>query len=403
MTTNDRDHDIVLLGASGFVGRYTARHLARSAPDGVRIAIAGRSTARLDDVRRELGVDWPTLEVDTSDDTAVARVAASTSVVATTVGPYLRYGTGVAAACASAGTSYADLSGESIFVARSIERNHAVAETTGAKIVHSCGFDSIPSDLGLGLAHAVAGGVPIVAATLKVRSLRGGISGGTIDSLRQQLKEAKSDASARRLLANPYALTPGPSVRLPGHAGRGWGKVRGAWQAPFVMGSYNQQIVQRSNYLTGWSYGQLMQYREVVATGRGPAAFARAGAIALGTAGLVGALAFPPTRAVLDRVLPSPGSGPSADAIEHGRFALDVDVYPVEGQPERTRITAPYDPGYGGTGVMLAESALSLALDDLPDRGGVLTPMVAMGEHLADRLRSHGFTLDVAPLPYPRS
>ncbi|MDR7185080.1 short subunit dehydrogenase-like uncharacterized protein [Microbacterium trichothecenolyticum] len=403
MTTIDRDHDIILLGASGFVGRYTARHLARSAPDGVRIAIAGRSTARLDDVRRELGVDWPTIEVDTSDVTAVARVAASTSVIATTVGPYLRYGTGVAAACASAGTSYADLSGESIFVARSIERNHAVAETTGAKIVHSCGFDSIPSDLGLGLAHAVAGGVPIVAATLKVRSLRGGISGGTIDSLRQQLKEAKSDASARRLLANPYALTPGPSVRLPGHAGSGWGKVRGAWQAPFVMGSYNQQIVQRSNYLTGWSYGQLMQYREVVATGRGPAAFARAGAIALGTAGLVGALAFPPTRAVLDRVLPSPGSGPSADAIEHGRFALDVDVYPVEGQPERTRITAPYDPGYGGTGVMLAESALSLALDDLPDRGGVLTPMVAMGEHLADRLRSHGFTLDVAPLPYPRS
>ncbi|MFF2487542.1 saccharopine dehydrogenase family protein [Microbacterium sp. NPDC058062] len=403
MGTNDRDHDIVLLGASGFVGRYTARHLARSAPDGVRIAIAGRSTARLDDVRRELGVDWPTLEVDTSDDTAVARVAASTSVVATTVGPYLRYGTGVVSACARAGTSYADLSGESIFVARSIERNHAVAETTGAKIVHSCGFDSIPSDLGLGLAHAAAGGVAIVAATLKVRSLRGGISGGTIDSLRQQLKETKTDASARRLLADPYSLTPGPSVRLPGHAGGGWGKVRGSWQAPFVMGSYNQQIVQRSNYLTGWSYGQLMQYREVVATGRGPGAFARAGAITLGTASLVGALAFPPTRAVLDRVLPSPGSGPSTDAIEHGRFALDVDVYPVEGQPVRTRITAPYDPGYGGTGVMLAESALSLALDDLPDRAGVLTPMVAMGEHLADRLRAHGFTLDVGPLPYPRS
>ncbi|MFE5410204.1 saccharopine dehydrogenase family protein [Microbacterium sp. NPDC056569] len=399
MRTNDRDHDLVLLGASGFVGRYTARHLARSAPDGVRIAIAGRSTARLDEVERELGVDWPTLQVDTSDDTAVARVAASASVIATTVGPYLRYGAGVAAACARAGTSYADLSGESIFVARSIERNHAVAESTGAKIVHSCGFDSIPSDLGLGLAHAAAGGVPIVAATLTVRSLRGGISGGTIDSLRQQMKEAKTDAAARRLLASPYALTPGPSVRLPGHAGSGWGKVRGAWQAPFVMGSYNQQIVQRSNYLTGWSYGQLMQYREVVSTGRGPAGFVRAGAIALGTAGLVGAMAFPPTRAVLGRVLPSPGSGPGAEAIEHGRFALDVDVYPVEGEPVRTRVAAPYDPGYGGTGVMLAESALSLALDDLGDRAGVLTPMVAMGDHLADRLRAHGFSLSAGPLP----
>lgn len=398
MRTNDRDHDIVLLGASGFVGRYTARHLARSAPDGVRIAIAGRSTARLNDVTRELGVDWPTIEVDTSDDAAVARVAASTSVIATTVGPYLRYGTEVAEACARAGTSYADLSGESIFVARSIERNHAVAEITGAKIVHSCGFDSIPSDLGLGLAHAAARGVPIVAATLTVRSLRGGISGGTIDSLRQQMKEAKTDASTRRFLANPYALTPGPSVRLPNHAGSGWGKVRGTWQAPFIMGSYNQQIVQRSNYLTGWSYGQLMQYREVVATGRGPAGFARAGAIALGTGAFVGAMLFPPTRVVLDRVLPSPGSGPSPDAIEQGRFVIDVDVYPVEGQPVRTRLSAPYDPGYGGTGVMLAESALSLALDDLPDRAGVLTPMVAMGEHLAERLRAHRFTLEASAL-----
>jgi short subunit dehydrogenase-like uncharacterized protein len=398
MRTNDRDHDIVLLGASGFVGRYTARHLAQSAPDGVRITIAGRSTARLNDVTRELGVDWPTIEVDTSDDAAVARVAASTSVIATTVGPYLRYGAEVAAACARAGTSYADLSGESIFVARSIERNHAVAETTGARIVHSCGFDSIPSDLGLGLAHAAAGGVPIVAATLTVRSLRGGVSGGTIDSLRQQMKEAKTDASTRRLLANPYALTPGPSVRRPNHAGSGWGKVRGTWQAPFIMGSYNQQIVQRSNYLTGWSYGQLMQYREVVATGRGPAGFARAGAITLGTGAFVGAMLFPPTRAILDRVLPSPGSGPRPDAIEHGRFVIDVDVYPVEGQPVRTRVAAPYDPGYGGTGVMLAESALSLALDDLPDRAGVLTTMVAMGEHLAERLRAHRFTLDAGAL-----
>lgn len=398
MSTNDRDHDIVLLGASGFVGRYTARHLARSAPDGVRIAIAGRSPARLADVTRELGVDWQTIEVDTSDDAAVARVAASTSVVATTVGPYLRYGAGVASACARAGTSYADLTGESIFVARSIERNHAVAQSTGARIVHSCGFDSIPSDLGLGLAHAAAGGVPIVAATLAVRSLRGGISGGTIDSLRQQLKEARTDAATRRILGNPYALTPGPSVRLPSHGGAGWGRVRGTWHAPFIMGAYNQQIVQRSNYLTGWSYGQLMQYREVVATGRGAAGFVRAGAITLGTAGFVGAMVFPPTRAVLDRVLPSPGNGPGADAIERGRFVIDVDVYPVEGEPVRARVAAPYDPGYGGTGVMLAESALSLAIDDLPDRAGVLTPMVAMGEHLAERLRAHRFTMDARAL-----
>jgi short subunit dehydrogenase-like uncharacterized protein len=336
--------------------------------------------------------------VDTTDEKAVARLAASASVVATTVGPYLRYGAEVTAACARQGTSYADLSGESIFVARSIQRNHDAAEKSGARIVHSCGFDSIPSDLGVGLAHRAAGGVPIVAATLRVRSLRGGISGGTIDSLRQQMTEAKKDASARRLIANPYALTPGPSVRLPSHDGNGWGKERGIWQAPFIMGAYNQQIVQRSSYLTGWSYGQLMRYREVVTTGCGVAGLTSAGVIGLGTAAFVGAMSFAPTRAILDRVLPAPGSGPGSDAVDHGRFVLDVDVYPVEGEPVRARVAAPFDPGYGGTGIMLAESALSLALDELPDRAGVLTPMVAMGEKLAERLRAHRFTLDVAPL-----
>lgn len=398
MGTNERDHDIVLLGATGFVGRFTAAHLARSAPEGVRIAIAGRDAARLRALQRDLGVDWPTIEVDTSDEAAVGRVAASASVVATTVGPYLRYGAAVASACARAGTSYADLSGESIFVARSIERNHAAAEASGARIVHSCGFDSIPSDLGLGLAHAAAGGVPIVAATLRVRSLRGGISGGTIDSLRQQMKETATDASTRRIVGNPYALTPGPSVRLPSRGGSGWGKERGGWQAPFVMGVYNQQIVQRTNYLNGWSYGELMRYREVVATGRGGAGFARAAALGMGTAAFVGALSFAPTRAILDRVLPAPGAGPDARAIERGRFVIDVDAYPVTGASVRARVAAPYDPGYGGTGVMLAESALSLALDELPDRAGVLTPMAAMGEKLAERLRAHRFTLEVGPV-----
>ena len=398
MDTKDREFDIVLLGATGFVGRFTAAHLARSAPAGTRIAIAGRSTQRLQQLRRDLEVEWSLIELDTADDAALARLAAATAVVATTVGPYLRYGAGVAAACARAGTHYADLSGESIFVARSIEHNHAAAESSGARIVHSCGFDSIPSDLGLGLAHAAAGGLPIVEATLRVRSLRGGISGGTIDSLRQQLKVAGTDAAARRIVRDPYALTPGPSVRLPGHVAGGWGKEGRSWQAPFVMGAYNQQIVQRSNYLTRWGYGQLMRYREVVSTGRGAGGAIRAAALTTGAAALVGALSFPPTRALVGRILPAPGTGPGAEAIARGRFAVDVDVYPVEGRPMRARVAAPYDPGYGGTGVMLAESALSLASDDLPDRAGVLTPMVAMGENLADRLRAHRFTVSVEAL-----
>ncbi len=401
MNARDRTYDVVLLGATGFVGRFTAAHLARSAPEGVRIALAARSIDRLQTLKSELGVDWPIITVDTSDDDAVAKLAAETTVVATTVGPYLRYGLKVVAACAAAGTSYADLSGESAFVARSIEQNHAVAGESGARIVHSCGFDSVPSDLGLGLAHAVAGGGPIVEAVCQVRSARGGISGGTIDSMRQQLLEAKTDAATRRLIADPYALTPGRSVRLPfGGGGRGVvkNKASGHWQAPFIMGSYNQQVVQRSNFLTGWAYGQLMRYSEVVDTGEGIRGRVRAAGIEGATGALMGAMWFAPTRALADRILPSPGEGPSPEAIAGGRFRIDVDVYPATGEPVRTRIDAPFDPGYGGTGVMLGESALSLALDGLPEHAGVLTPMVAMGESLAARLRAHGFTIDTGPL-----
>lgn len=401
MARTDRPYDLVLLGATGFVGRYTAAHLARAAPADVRIAIAGRSRQRLEDLRVELDKDWPVIEVDTAEDRDVERLAAETGVVVTTVGPYLRYGAKVVAACARAGTSYADLTGESAFAARSIAENHDIAGTTGARIVHSCGFDSVPSDLGLGLAHAAAGGGPLVEAILRVRTARGGISGGTIDSLRQQMHEAKSDPALRRTISNPYALTPGPSVRLPyGAAGRGIirNKASGSWQAPFIMGAYNQQIVQRSNYLTEWSYGELMRYREVVDAGSGAAGAVRAAAIDAGSTALAGAMAFAPTRAVLDRVLPSPGEGPSEEKITNGRFAIDVDVYPAAGAPVRTRMSAPFDPGYGGTAVMLGESGLSLALDDLPQHAGVLTPMVAMGDALASRLRAQGFTIDVGPL-----
>ena len=400
MRSRDRDHDVVLLGATGFVGRFTAEHLARTAPPGTRIAIAGRSRQRLEELAGDLGMSWPVLEVDTSDEAAVDRLAASTGVLATTVGPYLRYGVGVVRACARAGTSYADLAGESIFVARSVRDNHDVAGASGARIVHSCGFDSIPSDLGVGLGHAAAGGGPIAAAVVRVRSVRGGVSGGTIDSLRQQAAEAGRDQHARRLVGDPYAFAPGTPRRLPFASGSGWerDRVSGSWQAPFVMGAYNQQVVQRSSYLTGWGYGELMQYREVVMTGSGASGAVRAAAVATGSAALVGAMSFAPTRAMLDRVLPDPGSGPDEEALAGGRFVLDVDVHPVDGDPVRTRIAAPLDPGYRGTAVMLGQSALSLAHDDLPPHAGVLTPMVALGVPLAERLRDEGFTISTRPL-----
>ncbi|WP_322411677.1 saccharopine dehydrogenase family protein [Microbacterium invictum] len=402
MGDGERDYDVVLLGATGFVGRLTAAHLARSAGEGARIALAGRSAERLAALRRDLDVAWDTLVVDVADATALDRLAASTRVIASTVGPYARHGLPLVRACARAGTAYADLTGESTFAARSVREVHDAARDSGARIVHACGFDSIPSDIGVGLAHAASGGGPLAEAVVQVRAIKGGVSGGTIDSLRQQLLDARNDSSLRRTVANPYALTPGPSRRLPASSrprGLRLDETSGVWQAPFVMGAFNQQIVQRTSYLGGWSYGELMRYREVVDTTTGTTGRIIAAGVSAGTAALVGGLLFPPTRALLDRVLPAPGEGPSEQARQAGRFTVESDVYPVDGAPMRTRISAPYDPGYDGTAVMLGESALCLAFDDLPDVGGVLTPMSAMGEALAERLRHHRFTVETTPLP----
>lgn len=398
---SEREFDVVLVGATGFVGRLTARHLARHAPDGVRVGLAARSADRLARVRDELGLDWSLLTVDTTDEDAVRDLAARTRVVATTVGPYLRYGLPLVAACAWAGTHYADLTGESEFVRRSIAANHAAAEGSGARIVHSCGFDSIPSDLGLGLAHAAAGGGEVAEAVYQVRSARGGISGGTIDSLRQQAIEAESDPEVGRVIRDAYALTDGADAgQRPRRSG---GALRrdprsGAWQAPFAMGAYNAQIVQRTNVLTGWSYGPRMDYREVVDTRPGWGGRAAAAGLAVGQGALIGAMGVRPLRSLLDRVLPKPGEGPSEASRAKGRFAIDIDVTPVEGGSFRTTFAVDLDPGYGGTAVMLGESALALALDDRPGRTGVLTPMTALGPVLADRLRARGFTIATRPL-----
>lgn len=410
MIRTRRLHDLVLVGATGFVGRLTAQHLARYAPPEARIALAGRSEERLAAVRAELGGtagSWPLLVVDVSDEAAVAQLAIATKVVVSTVGPYLRYGLPLVRACAEAGTDYADLTGESLFVRRSIDAAHEQAVATGARIVHSCGFDSVPSDLGVGLCarQAAADGQGSLTETvLHVRSIKAGISGGTIDSMRQQLIETSGDRRARALVGRPDALVDGPRTAGARRSKRPAAVERdpatGSWQAPFVMGALNRQIVQRSNALAHAAYGPEFRYREVVDTGRGPRGAARATALAGGTAALVAGMWFGPTRSVLDRVLPAPGSGPSEQALERGHFTMEVVARTTTGARYQTRVGADLDPGYTGTAVMLGESGLSLAFDDdLPLRGGVLTPMVALGGCLVERLRAHGFTVETERLP----
>ena len=408
-----RDLDVVVFGATGFVGRLTAEHLAAAAPRDVRIGLAGRSRDRLQAVRDGLGdraADWPLLVADSADDASLARLAGATTVVATTVGPYARYGLPLVRACAAAGTHYADLTGEVLFVRRSIDAAHETAVGTGARIVHSCGFDSVPSDLGVLLAAEQAradGAGELTDTTLLLVSARGGVSGGTVDSVRGLVDEARSSGEARRLLADPYSLSPDrPAEPDLGGERDSFGVRResaldGRWTAPFVMASFNTRIVRRSNALTGWAYGRGFRYREVMGVGRSPLAPVLAGAVAAGVGGLLAGLALPPTRFVLDRVLPAPGEGPGEKARQAGHFRTETTAGTTGGARYRATVAAKGDPGYAATAVMLGESALALALDGerLPDRAGVLTPATGIGQPLVDRLRDAGMTLEVERLP----
>ncbi len=411
-----RELDVVLFGATGFVGSLTAAHLAVAAT-GVRVALAGRSLARLGGLRARLGDparDWELVEVDATDTVGLGRLASRTTVLATTVGPYSRDGREVVRAAAEQGTHYADLTGEVLFVRWSLDQVADRARETGARIVHSCGFDSIPSDIGglLTAERAAADGQGTLEDTaLVVRSLKGGFSGGTIDSLRQQAIAAHADPALARLLQDPYSLStrrveePVPqSPRRPPLAERlgrllpvERDRATGRWLGPFVMESYNTRVVRLSNTLTGWSYGRGLAYRELTDFGPGPWAPVLAAGIGIGLGALQRGLAWAPTRAVLDRVLPKPGEGPSAERLAAGSFRMEITTTTTTGARYRTTVAADQDPGYTGTAVMLGQSALCLALDGplLPDRAGVLTPATAMGSVLADRLRAHGFMFEV--------
>ena len=397
------DHDLVLFGATGFVGRLTAAYLARAAPSGTRIALGGRSLQRLEAVRKELpeaARDWPLVVADTSDAGSVRELAASTRAVATTVGPYARYGLPLVEACASAGTHYADLTGEVPFVRASADRAHATARETGARITHACGFDSVPSDLATLLTAQAAGGT-LTDTTMVVTRMSGGISGGTIDSLRGMVDEVTSDPATRRLMTDPYSLSPDrdaePSLGRETDA-TAVGRIDGRWTGLFVMAPFNTRIVRRSNALQGWAYGRGFRYREVMAFGRGPLGPALAAGTALGVAGMGFGMAVPPTRAVLDRVLPKPGEGPSERTRERGHFTVETTGTTTDGRRVRTTFAMQGDPGYAATAVMLGESGLCLALDELPGEGGVLTPATAMGTLLVDRLRAAGARIETGAL-----
>jgi short subunit dehydrogenase-like uncharacterized protein len=398
--TNTREFDVVLFGATGYTGQLVADHLTAHA-EGARIALAGRNRERLQHVASELGVSLPLLVGDSKDPAFVGQMAQRTKVVCTTVGPYSRYGEELLAACADQGTSYCDLTGEVNFVRHMIDRYEERAKQSGARIVHCCGFDSIPSDLGTFFLQERARkrwGAPCDEVRARVTKMRGGSSGGTIASGQEVMKATKNDPELAKLLLQPYCLNPtgeqsgpDPADRYSPQADPDFG-----WTGPFIMAACNTRIVRRTNAVLGYPYGRNFRYDEAIATGPGPKGWLRASAVSAGTAAMIASMLVPSLQKLSARWLPKPGEGPTREQREKGYFVYEL-VGTRGTDKLRARVSADRDPGYGATSKMLGQSALCLALDAdrLPVQGGSWTPAAAMGSALIDRLNKVGVRFEL--------
>lgn len=386
-----RDFDIIVHGATGFVGRLTAARLVSAHPD-LRVALSGRSADKLAEVQRAHASGAQIITADSLDASDMASLAARARVIISCVGPYSRLGAELVAACADAGTHYVDLCGEAPFIRRMIDEHQERATGTGARIVHSCGFDSVPSDMGAFalLAHA---GEPLTRDTMVVEQLRGGLSGGTIDSMREVSAVAHRDREIARNLHNPYSLSPTPldEPRIEGLE-KDFRISRlddGRWSGPFFMAMFNTRIVRRSNSLRG----QRFVYRECWATGRGLIGRVKAYALA----GVTAALFAVAQKPFFQRFIPQPGDGPSEKQRAKGHFRFTHHGVGESGREYSCTVAAQGDPGYDVTAMMLSEAAVTL-LDHtaLPRTAGILTPATGLGSAYLARLRAGGMSFTCA-------
>lgn len=406
-----REFDVVVFGATSFVGRILCRYLIDTyGTDGsrLRFALAARSAARLDELKHELGgsaSSLPSIVADAADENAMRALALRAKVVVSTVGPYALYGEPLVKACVETGTDYCDLTGEVQWIRRMVDRYESAAKSSGARIVHCCGFDSIPSDFGVFFLQQESRrryGRPASHVKMRVRAMRGGFSGGTAASLLNVAKEVRGNPALRKELANPYSLCVGVSgganVRQPNVSSAVFDPDFKAFVAPFVMAAINTRIVHRSNALSGYAYTRNFRYDEAVSMGKGVKGRLAAMSSAFGLGLFMLASAFAPTRGLLERfVLPKPGEGPSPEAQARGFFDLRFLGRTDDGRVIRAKVTGDRDPGYGSTAKMLGEAAACLAFDVSKSEcaGGFWTPSTIFGDRLLSRLTSRaGLTFE---------
>lgn len=408
--TNSTDtvHDLVVFGATSFVGQILTRYLLGTYGVGgqVRWAIAGRSESKLNALKADLGQragDLPVILADASDDSALQSMCEQARVIISTVGPYALYGEPLVRACVHTGTDYCDLTGEVQWIRKMVERYEAGAKASGARIVHCCGFDSIPSDMGVWFLQNQAEqtfGKPCRDVRMRVKTAKGEFSGGTVASMINVAKEAAADPKLRKELANPFSICPPEhrsETRQPSLKGAEYDKTFNAWLAPFVMGAINTRVVHRSNALQNARYGKEFTYDEAMMTGRGTKGRLAAYAITGGLAAFFTASAIKPSRWLVEKFVPKPGEGPSPEAQKAGFYDLRFVGRTEDGKTLITRVTGDQDPGYGSTGKMLGEAGMCLAFDIPADKpGGFWTPASLLDGKLLDRLTSKaGLTFEV--------
>ena len=390
--------DLIVFGATGFTGRLVVEYLFKTygSSGSVQWAMAGRSQAKLKEVRNALGISaaLPLLVADATDPEALRVLVAQAKVVITTVGPYQLHGQALIEACAQAGTDYVDLCGEPGWMAQMIPLLQGPAAQSGARITFSCGFDSIPFDLGVVFLQQAAQerfGAPLLRVHGCVKTIKGGPSGGTIASLMSTLEASGRDPKLKAVLANPFALTPGFTGPVQSDDGNAqWDELAQAWTGPFVMATINTKNVHRTHALRGHPWGTGFVYSERMLTGGGPVGQAAAKALARSTRVQNLLLAFAPSRALIRRfALPQPGQGPTQAQREKGRYEVLFYGQTADGQTLSASVAGDRDPGYGSTSKMISEAALCLAqdVDHTMAPGGVWTPGAAMGLTLVRRLQ----------------
>ncbi len=401
--------DLIVFGATSFVGQILCNYLIECDDEaaGVRWAIAGRSSEKLENLKRSLGLkaaDLPVIVADAADPGALETMCQQTRVVVSTVGPYALYGEPLVKACAENGTDYCDLTGEAQWIEKMISKYAGTAEASGARIVHCCGFDSIPSDLGVYFLQEQAQekfGENCDRVKMRVKALKGGFSGGTVASIVNAVKDTMADPAVRKSMANPYSICPKNhpfTTRQLNQKSAILDEDFGSWTAPFVMAAINTRVVFRSNALLDARYGTAFQYDEAMLTGKGLKGRFAATTVSATMGAFIAGTVLKPSRWVLENyVLPKPGEGPSPAEQESGMYDLRFFGKTPTGKTVSAKVTGDRDPGYGSTAKMLSQAAICLAkdIDKASAKGGFWTPSTIFGDKLIRRLTAYaGLTFE---------